>query len=978
MLKKLFITIAVIFILLLALLIAAPFIFKDKLIAIAKKEINTQLDAKVDFKDVGISFFHDFPNLALTLGELSIVNNAPFEGDTFALIGSFSASVNVMSVIRGSTIDVRGIFLDKPKVNVKVLKDGTANYNIIKATAEQPAKKDAPPSQVSVKLNQIRITDGIIGYNDRQSDVSAALTGLDFRGRGDFTQDVFDFTTFTTIEQATVTSGAVSYLSKAHLELKLDLGMDLPNGKYTFKDNTLRLNALVLGMDGWLSDKTTGQYDMDIKFSAKETSFKNLLSLVPAIYLKDFEKVKTAGTLALSGFAKGTYKDASYPAFGVTLKVDNAMFQYPGLPASVSEIYIDLKAESPGGDLDMTVVDIAMFNLKIGTEPLALRVHIKNPVSDPDLDVSAKGKLNLSSVKQFYPLQAGEELGGEVNADATFRGRLSALEKEQYDKVKAAGVVNISRLKYKSKDLPEGVTAEKIALVFSSGAPATSGAASLLPVKAYGALDAQNLKYADKTLPGGKADISSVYVTLHENDATLERLRVRIGKSDYSLTGSLDNVLGYILSDGILGGNLSLKSTLLDVNEWMTTEASATPAASAPETSAAESFTVPANLALDLSAGIATVLYDKTEMKNVSAKARIKDETFTLQSLTAEMLGGTIMLSGAYSTKEPAPKIELGYHFKNINIMEAVNSMSTAGKIAPVFKYMNGRFSAKGDMKGSLLSDFSLDMQSLLASGRVDISNAAVTGLPVLHRLADRFKIKELRNVNFSNAWTVFEVKNGRIAVEPFDIKVGNIAMNISGSQGIDQTIDYNILMDVPKNLLGAANELVSGLLAKSPIPGFSAAQLPDLTKFRVKVTNTLTDPTLDVSLIGGSGAAVKEHITEQIKEQAEQVKQEVSAKAKQEADKIIAEARQQAQKIREEGRKTADTVKKEGYARAKKLEDEAKNPIAKVAAQEAAKKLRKETDDKASKIIREADDKANKLEQEAQHRANRLLKGGQ
>src|SRR6266446_2973773 len=102
MLKKIIITLAVIFVLLFAFLIAAPFIFKGKLIAIAKKELNNQLNAKVDFKDVGISIFKDFPNLTLCLEKLSIVNNAPFEGDTLASIGSFSASVNIMSVIKGS------------------------------------------------------------------------------------------------------------------------------------------------------------------------------------------------------------------------------------------------------------------------------------------------------------------------------------------------------------------------------------------------------------------------------------------------------------------------------------------------------------------------------------------------------------------------------------------------------------------------------------------------------------------------------------------------------------------------------------------------------------------------------------------------------------------------------------------------------------------------------------------------------------
>ena len=227
---------------------------------------------------------------------------------------------------------------------------------------------------------------------------------------------MFDFITLTSIDKATVNSGGINYLNNTNLELKLDLGMDMPNNKYTFKENTVRLNALVLAFDGWFRDKEE-EYEMDLTFSAKQTSFKNLLSLVPAIYMKDFEKVKTSGNIALTGFANGTYKGESYPAFGLAVTVDDAMFQYPDLPAAVSAIIIDMKVDNPGGSLDKTVIDIPKLNMKIGSEPVIMRLLVKTPVSDPDIDLDAKGKLDLANVTQFYPLDAGEELAGKVDAD---------------------------------------------------------------------------------------------------------------------------------------------------------------------------------------------------------------------------------------------------------------------------------------------------------------------------------------------------------------------------------------------------------------------------------------------------------------------------------------------------------------------------------------------------------------------------------
>ena len=142
MLKKIIISFSVLIILLIAFMLAAPFIFKDKLKAIAKKEINKQLNAKVDFKDVGLSLFRDFPHLTFSLKELSIVNNVPFDGDTLASIGSFATTINIMSLIQGGKIDINGISIERPMASVKVLKDGTANYNIMKETVSQAEIKE--------------------------------------------------------------------------------------------------------------------------------------------------------------------------------------------------------------------------------------------------------------------------------------------------------------------------------------------------------------------------------------------------------------------------------------------------------------------------------------------------------------------------------------------------------------------------------------------------------------------------------------------------------------------------------------------------------------------------------------------------------------------------------------------------------------------------------------------------------------------
>ena len=80
--KKTIKIIGIIVVIFIALLIILPFFFKGQIADLVKKEANKNINATLDFKDVGLNLFSHFPNLSLSLDGLTIVNKAPFEGDT--------------------------------------------------------------------------------------------------------------------------------------------------------------------------------------------------------------------------------------------------------------------------------------------------------------------------------------------------------------------------------------------------------------------------------------------------------------------------------------------------------------------------------------------------------------------------------------------------------------------------------------------------------------------------------------------------------------------------------------------------------------------------------------------------------------------------------------------------------------------------------------------------------------------------------
>jgi hypothetical protein len=263
-----------------------------------------------------------------------------------------------MSVIKGDQIKVIRILLDEPVINALVNKEGKANWDITKPdTDTTAAAPDTAETKFNIALKKLEIKHARIVYDDKPGNMSAVLTDFNHVLTGDFSQDNFLMNILMDCKEFTYTMDGIPYLNKINMTVKADIDADMKGMKFMFKENQIELNALAFGIDGWVA-MPSNDIDMDIKYLAKASDFKNFLSLIPAIYAKDFESIKTSGKLAFDGFAKGTYNDHSLPAFAFNLLIENASFQYPELPAPVNNIQVKFSATNPDGNIDHTRIDL--------------------------------------------------------------------------------------------------------------------------------------------------------------------------------------------------------------------------------------------------------------------------------------------------------------------------------------------------------------------------------------------------------------------------------------------------------------------------------------------------------------------------------------------------------------------------------------------------------------------------------------------
>lgn len=898
MLKKIVIGFLVFFILLIGAVVAIPFIFKDEINAKIKEQINKELLADVDYSSYDLSIIRSFPDLYFTLDDLTVIGRNDFEGDTLANVKRIGLGLELMKLIRGEELQINSILIDEANMlaysTINEAGDTIANYDILPPTESV----EDTSSLIAINIKEFVIKNSNVYFADISTGYSAAIENinteakikyideaaevianlnmgsleLDEESTGmklifeDFTTDAeIDYTeTFASVltkldfKSLSYNDGSMQMLNKAKLVADLNIDADLANNIYTLKENVIAINALKLYADGIVGLPDENTTTIDLKFNADKSNFKELLSLIPAEYLKDIEGAKVDGNFTFNGFAKGNLTETETPAFDVNLNIENGRVQYPDLPSAIEKINLAANFKNSTSNIEKTTVSIPNASFNVVGQDILMSLIAQNALGDPLVDLKVKGDLPLNRVPEFYPLEGVTKIEGALKADIAFNGLLSDVENEKYDKVDFSGNLNIANLVYEAVDLPMPVNIESIQMDFT-------------PQK-----------------------------------ANLVAKNAVLGKSDFNVTGGVENLINYVLADGTIDGKLDIKSNNINLDELMGSEETTT-----EESSESSIIKVPANIAFTGNLSAKNIDYDGMKMVNVNGGVNVKDEKLDLTNLSAQMLGGSAKINGSYNTKNlDKPEVEFAWDIQKFDIQQTFNQFNTVSAIAPIAKYLTGTFSTDMAISSVLNDDLSLDLAMLNGLGNVKIPYATFTEMPMFQKIAEVTKIPALQKPELNNAWTILKFEDGKVNVEPFQIKMQDMVMDIEGSNGFDQSIAYVMKMTVPSDKFGGAATIANNFLSKQNIPLLNL-QVPQNITFNLNVGGTMTKPSVSIGKVSvdGSGKGVKEQIKDTAKEQIENVKETVKEEAKEQINNVKEEAKEQLDNTKEE---IKDNIKEE------------------------------------------------------------------
>ncbi len=853
-------------VLLLLAMILVPIIFKDDIQQAIDQELDKNLNASIyyDTDAFGISLFRSFPNLSVSVGNFGIAGIEQFEEDTLLSVDEFSITVDIMSAIGGDQIKILNVSLERPVIQILVLEDGSANYDIVKSSGEvapEETSEEESASGLSVGIRKWTISNADVIYYDSSLPFYVTLFDLNHSGSGDFTQDVFDMITSTTVSELSLGYDGDEYITDKLLTADITMAMDLANMNFRFKENRVGLNDFAIEFDGFI-DMPADDITMEINYAGKDIDLRSVLSLIPGLYAGYLDGISASGSVGFDGYVKGTYNENSMPMVAANFRVNDGKLSYEEYPVPMEEITISAGFDYPSADLRESSFTMDNFSMKLDGETVTASLLFRD-FEDYYWDFKLDGNADLEKITKIIPVE-GVDLKGKVNATLQTRGRMSDLEAEEYQKLTTSGSMSVSDFQYSGEDLPQG----------------------------FG--------------------IRSTQASFNPSEIVLSEFKGNAGRTDLNLSGKITNYLEYALSDdATLSGSFDFVSAKVDINEWMVSDETETE--EEEDTSTMEVIRIPANIDFILTSDIKEILYDNLAIKDFRGELIIRDGALALNEVDFELLDGSFTMNGLYETSLPGdPTYSYDLNIKDLSIPESFKAFSTVQKLAPFAEKMDGKFSTNFQISGALAEDMSPIYETMQGSGLLEIAQASLSNVKLLTAASSVSSLDQKDgSVSLRDVLMQAEIRDGSVFIDPFDMKMAGYTTTIAGSNTIDGQLNYTMTMKEVS--AGAVGDAVTSAISSLTGTKLSGSKID----INFGVGGNFTDPTvklLGVSPAGSGDTGAKSTVTTaakvKIDEQKEALTQQVDEKKEELKTEVLNAADQKTDEAKEQILKEADKAK--------------------------------------------------------------------
>lgn len=699
-----------------------------------------------------------------------------------------------------------------------------------------------------------------------------------------------------------------------------------------------------------------------------------------------------------------------YPAFTVNTEIGGGSVKYPGRPVGITGIDAKIAVNSLSSNLDKMTVSINRFDFNLGGDPFKGRLLLATLLSDPQIDGKIDGKVDLAKWSQALPLEGVRELSGVLTANLVFDGlRQSLISSGLYDDLDLGGLISLTGFSYVTDELPPVRIADLKADVNPKTITVDNfdGKLGRSDIKASGTIN-NPLAYfspeqtmrgdlrvrsaffdADEWMPeeevaasASPAELNAGFIeeeagvfdrfdfnvdaeigalnyagyrpenlkaigNIKPNRMDIATASGTMGESDFVGSGTVTNLFDYTFGEGVLGGELFVKSNSLDLNDFMDEEVAVAPGAAAESPAESAVIPVPQNINLKVNVQAQEVKYTDITLKDMVGDLLVSGGQAVIQNGKAGLLGGSMKFAGAYDTSEEGdPGFRFHYDLQSLSFNQAFSKLNSFAALAPLGQFLEGNFSTDLVMEGKLGADLFPKLSTIDAKGLFQTAEAQLNKFKPAEKIGQALDIQALKeSTTIKNLMTVFQIEDGRVNIEPFRTRLAGVPLTIQGQHGLDMDMSYQIQAAIPRSMIkgnivtGTALSALDKLAGEAGRLGLNISP-GDTINVAIELGGSISNPTTSFKLLGtnqGDGSTVGGSIVDGVRDQ-------VTDRVDEEKDKVEAEVNTRVDAARAEAEARLDSLKRVAGTQTQQVQDSIRRALAAETArlqQELADKLK-------------------------------------
>lgn len=585
--------------------------------------------------------------------------------------------------------------------------------------------------------------------------------------------------------------------------VKFDIEFDVSGSTYTIRKSETSINYTQLVSNGAFVIKDSLQ-SLDINFNGKNLDIASTLSLLPEKFQNQIHDYESEGEFYASGECH--YKNGQPFILKSDFGIKKATITYKEKNTTLTNVNLlgNITVNENRSNLTLKNISANLNNNNFTGD-----MELTN-FKDPYLKLKLAANTKLEELIAFYPIDTLENLSGSINMNAEIEGLISEMKTNAYSpSIKASGNAVITDLKATFKQTDKHIN-----------------------------------------IPEGKLELNN----RHLNVYGLQLIR---GNSDVMLVGELPNFLSYLFDPKEpLTIVAHVTSDKIELEDFLF---------GAGKSSENASINIPNNLDFNVSVDVAHLTFGKFVADNIKGNMLLKNQKVALKDLSLNVTDGEVKLNIFADASGDNLKVSADCDLNKLNIQKLFSQLNNFGQATIKDDNLKGFVTANIDFSGTWDKKLKVDLNSINLTSSILIERGELIGFKPLESLAKYIDVNELKHIKFSTLQSAVEIKNRVITIPRTSIKSNAINMELWGTHGFDNVIDYHIQL------------LLSEIIAKRPKKNKDFDEELSLVENdpenRRSVFIVMTGP-IDNPTIKYDRKGAKEKIKQDIKQEKQNLKQ--------------------------------------------------------------------------------------------------------